>query len=171
MGHRSTLAELHLPQRPWTPSPRLSRNLAHTTHTKFFYASVKFVASIIQYNYSIDPFKKFYLIPDKIFYFPRYSIAFLFKTYLSFCRACYLLSLCELILKKLMLTFGINPVARVDHHKLFLATISKPHMEFMVTWQPYRWPCKKINIAQKALKTPIQCTLSGEPYKNHIWTM
>ena len=53
-------------------------------------------------------------------------------------------------------------ITRVDHHKPFLATISKPYMEFMVTWQPYRWPCKKINIAQKALKTPIQCTLSGE---------
>ena len=26
---------------------------------------------------------------------------------------------------------------RVDHHEPFLATISKPYMEFMVTWQPY----------------------------------
>ena len=77
-----------------------------------------------------------------------------------------------LILQHITLTLWLFKFTWFDHNKFFLATISKSYIKFMVTWQPRNWPCTKINNAQKALKKPMHCTLSGEKlikkFKN-IW--
>ena len=62
--------------------------------------------------------------------------------------------------------------ALVDHEKLFLATIFKTYMEFIVTlWQPHSWPWKNTTLLKRLLKHPCIALWVERSSSRHLKTI